>query len=225
MRILVIEDSEILRESLVQGLEEAGYAVDCAGDGALGLSLAHQRPYDILVLDLMLPEIDGLSLLRQLRQAGHGAHVLILTARDGVEDRALGLDCGADDYMVKPFAFAELLARLRAIFRRRQEPADPCLRVSDLEINTLARTVRRGSRLVDVSAREYALLEFMAQRANRVVTRTEIWQHIYEFRGGADSNVVDVFIGLLRKKLERDNQPRLLHTHRGQGYRLGEGAE
>jgi DNA-binding response OmpR family regulator len=224
MRLLVVEDSDLLRDSLVQGLREADYAVDASADGTAGLRLAQENVYDVILLDLMLPGMDGLTILRRLRQAQVRASVLVLTARDTPADRATGLDCGADDYLVKPFAFPELLARVRALVRRKLAAKDPTVRVGDLEINTASRLARRSGQTIELSAREYALLEFLARHAGHVVTRAEIWEHVYDFNSDADSNVVDVFIGLLRKKIERPGLPRLVHTHRGQGYLLGEAA-
>lgn len=224
MRILVIEDAQLLRESLEQGLGEAGFEVSSAADGRAGLALARQHPFDLIVLDLNLPGLDGLDVLAQLRRAQTAAFVLILTARDTHRDRATGLNAGADDYLIKPFAFPELLARIRTLLRRR-EAHDPVLRVGDLEIHTAARTVRRAGQAVELSAREYALLELLASHAGQVVTRAQIWRHVYDANSSADSNVVDVFIGLLRKKIERAGCAKLLHTRRGQGYLLADLSE
>lgn len=220
VRVLVIEDYRPVRLSVSQGLREAGFAVDEAADGEEGLWLAQSNPYDVIVLDLMLPVVDGLTILTRLRRSGSNAAILILTARDGLEDRIEGLDRGADDYLVKPFAFAELLARVRALVRRRYQVADPLVRVGDLEIDTARRTVSRAGRPIELSAREYVLLEYLAARAGQVVTRTEIWEHVYDFRSEAHSNVVDVYIGYLRRKIERPGLSRLIHTRRGHGYLL-----
>ena len=224
MRVLIVEDFTILRESIALGLREAGFAVDEAAEGETGLWYASTNDYDVIVLDLMLPRIDGLSLLKRLRAAGKPTHVLILTARDAPADRVTGLDCGADDYLVKPFVFAELLARVRALVRRRYDVKSPLIEVGDMQIDTTQRCVRRGGEVVDLSAREYALLEFLALRAEQVVSRTEIWEHVYEFESAATSNVVDAFIRLLRKKIERPDLPALIHTRRGHGYLLGKGS-
>jgi DNA-binding response OmpR family regulator len=221
MRVLVVEDYAPLARAIGTGLAEAGYAVDVVADGQSGLDYAQAAPYDAIVLDLMLPKLDGLSVLERLRRARHPAAVLILTARDGVPDRVKGLDLGADDYLVKPFAFEELLARLRALVRRRYDGRAPVVQVGDLEIDTVARAVRRGGRTVELSAREYALLEYLARRSGHVVTRAEIWDHVYDFAGDPSSNVVDVYIGYLRRKVDLDEDVKLIHTHRGQGYRLG----
>ncbi len=220
MRVLLVEDYTPLRESVAQSLAEAGLAVDAAADGAEGLWYAESDSYDAIVLDIMLPELDGLSLLRRLRDSGRQTPVLLLTARDTVEDRVLGLDSGADDYLVKPFALEELLARVRALVRRKYETAAPIICIQDLEVNTVSRQVVRGGERIDLTAREYALLEYLAHRAGQIVSRTEIWEHVYDFRATVESNVVDVYIGYLRKKLEPPGQSRLIHTRRGQGYVL-----
>ena len=222
MRVLLVEDFQLLRESLSQGLREAGYALDSAADGEEGLWYAQSNPYDVLILDLMLPKLDGLSLLRKLREKNAETHVLILTARDAPEDRVRGLDLGADDYLVKPFVFAELLARVRALVRRKYQVKAPVIRVADLEVDTSARLVRRAGRNIELSPREYVFLEFLAARAETVVTRSDIWDHLYDFNSEADSNVVEVFIAHLRKKIEAPGRPRLIHTRRGHGYVLGE---
>lgn len=221
MRLLVVEDYAPLRKALTKGLREAGFAVDVASDGEEGLWHARSSEHDLVILDLMLPKVDGLTVLKRLRQAGSQTHILILTAKDAVEDRVNGLNLGADDYVVKPFAFEELLARVQALIRRRYDAKSPLIRVEDLEIDTAARTVRRAGDQIELTAREYALLEFLALRAGQIVTRTDIWEHIYDFRSSAQSNVVDVYIGYLRRKIERPNRPKLIHTHRGHGYMLG----
>lgn len=222
MRILLVEDFAVLREATALGLREAGFAVDEAAEGETGLWYATSNDYDVVILDLMLPRIDGMSVLRRLRAAGKKTHVLILTARDASADRVAGLDGGADDYLVKPFVFAELLARVRALVRRRYDSKSPSIEVGDLQIDTTARIVRRDGEFIDLSGREYALLEFLALRAGQVVSRTEIWEHVYEFESEAASNVVDAFIRLLRKKIERPHLPPLIHTRRGHGYCLGD---
>ncbi len=221
MRVLVVEDYAPLARSVSQGLREEGYAVDLAGDGEEGLLFAESNNYDAIVLDLMLPKVDGLTVLKRLRDKGNPAAILILTARDGVSDRVSGLDAGADDYVSKPFAFEELLARLRAIIRRRYNHQDRTLRVADLEIDTVGRTVKRAARSVSLSAREYALLEYLVARSEQIVTRAEIWEHVYDFSADPSSNVVDVYIGYLRKKIDLDHPVKLIHTRRGQGYMLG----
>ena len=222
MKVLLVEDYEPVRTSVAQGLREAGFAVDATGDGEEGLWFAQTGEYDAIVLDLMLPGTDGLTILRRLRGDANPVPVLVLTARDTVRDRVRGLDLGADDYLVKPFAFDELLARVRALVRRKYEEASPVLRVGDLEIDPSRRTVCRAGRPVDLTAREYAILEFLAHRAGRVVSRTDIWEHVYDFNAEPNSNVIDVYVARLRRRLEEGGRPRLIHTRRGQGYVLGE---
>jgi DNA-binding response OmpR family regulator len=220
MRVLVVEDYAPIRKAVAKSLREAGFAVDETGDGEEGLWYATSNDYDVVVLDLMLPGVDGLAILQRLRADGLVTHVLILTARDTVQDRVRGLDLGADDYLVKPFAMEELLARVRALARRAYCAKNPVIAVSDLRIDTTTKQVWRGSDEVTLTAREYAVLEYLALRAGEVVTRTDIWEHVYEFTADADSNVVDVYIGYLRKKLESADLPPLIHTIRGSGYSL-----
>jgi DNA-binding response OmpR family regulator len=222
LRVLLIEDYEPLATSLGQGLRETGYAVDVTGDGNEALLYAESNPYDAIVLDLMLPGLDGLSVLERLRARGNTTPVLIMTAKDKVDDRVAGLDRGADDYLVKPFAFKELAARLRALIRRRYQAPGGLLRVADLEIDLTARRARRAGQPLPLSAREYAVLEYLALRKGQVVTRTEIWEHIYDFAAEPGSNVVDVYISYLRKKVDQGHAARLIHTRRGQGYVLDE---
>jgi DNA-binding response OmpR family regulator len=220
MRVLVVEDYEPLARSLTQGLREAGYAVDVCMDGEAGLACAEDNPYDAIVLDLMLPKLDGLSLVRTLRKGKNPAAVLILTARDRLEDRVSGLDAGADDYLVKPFEFAELLARVRALIRRKYKVPETVINIGDLEVDTGARRARRGGVALSLSAREYKLLEYLAVRHGQTVTRTEIWEHLYDFVSDPSSNVVDVYIGYLRRKIDQDHAQKLIHTRRGLGYVL-----
>lgn len=222
MRILVVEDYEPLRRSLEQGLREAGYAVDAVADGDEGLACTASVAYDVVVLDLMLPGTDGFEFIRRLRAGGSESRILVLTARNAVDDRVRALDLGADDFLAKPFAFDELKARVRALQRRRYQKSSPILRVGDLEIDTSSRTVRVHGEVVDLTAREYSILEVLASRAGKVVSRDEILERIYDFAADTGSNLVDVYIGYLRKKLERHGAPRLIHTRRGFGYSLGE---
>ena len=222
MRVLVIEDYGPIRESVSEGLRDAGYAVDAAADGREGMWYVQSNDYDVIVLDLMLPEIDGLTILREVRGGERNACVLILTARDQLDDRVEGLNAGADDYLVKPFAFEELLARVRTLVRRKYNQQNPVIQIADLAVDTATRTVNRGPRSIDLTAREYALLEYLAARAGELVTRTDIWEHVYDFHSDSQSNVVDVYIGYLRKKIESPDLPKLIHTRRGQGYVLGE---
>lgn len=222
MRALVIEDYQPLRAAMAEALRSEGFAVDVGADGEEGSWLAKSVVADVIVLDLGLPGIDGLELLRRLRARGDQAHVIIVTARDRVEDRCAGLDAGADDYLVKPFAIPELLARVRALLRRAYVRKDPVLRIADLEVDTARRTVRRGGHDIELSAREYALLAFLAMRTGELVSRDDIRSHLYDFRSEVGSNVIDVYVGYLRRKIEREGGPRLLHTRRGHGYLLAE---
>jgi DNA-binding response OmpR family regulator len=217
---LIIEDSERLRQAVGTGLRKSGYAVDEAGDGRTGLWLAESNDYDVIVLDLMLPGMDGLTLLGQLRAGGRETHVLVLTARDTVDDRVKGLRAGADDYLVKPFAFDELLARVEALTRRRHNAKNPRIELGELVIDRAARTVRRGDTPVDLSPREYALLEYLAVRRGAVVSRTEIEEHLYDSRAEPMSNVVDAAVYALRKKIDPPSGPSLVQTRRGMGYVL-----
>ena len=221
MRVLVVEDFEPLRESIVQGLREAGYAVDSAANGTDGLWHAESDEHDVIIPDVMLPGLDGLSVLKSLRRKRCPSQVLLLTAKGTLDDKVRGFDEGADDYLVKPFEFPELLARVKALVRRKYEVNGTVLRIFDLEIDTVQRIVKRAGRMIDLSGREYALLEYLAHNAGRTVSRTDIWKHVYDFNASLESNVVDVFIGTLRKKVEHPDLSRLIHTRRGQGYRLG----
>ncbi len=221
MRVLIVEDSEPLRESLRSGLTREGFAVDVAGDGELGLDYARNNRYDVLVLDLMLPKLDGMSLLAQLREKPDRPHVLVLTARDRLEDRVHGLNEGADDYLVKPFAFDELLARIHALVRRRYGERSPAVNVGELVVDTVARKATYRENVLDLSAREYALLEYLALRKGHTVTREEIEDHIYGVNKLPSSNAVDSAICILRSKLGPDGKV-LIRTRRGQGYVLEE---
>ena len=221
MRILLVEDYLPLQKSLAKGLREADFAVDVTGDGQEGLWYAMSNDYDVIILDIMLPKLDGLGILKQLRAKNKNTHVLILTAKETVEDRIKGLDTGADDYLVKPFAFAELLARIQALMRRKYEHKSPEIKIGDLRIDTVAKRVWRDSEEIILTSREYMLLEYLARREGEVVSRMDIWDHIYEFKSEASSNVVDVYVGYLRKKIEKKGKPAILQTVRGQGYILG----
>jgi DNA-binding response OmpR family regulator len=223
MRVLLVEDSRRLRQAVGTGLRKAGCAVDLAGDGDEGLWYAESNDYDVIVLDLMLPGTDGLTVLQRLRDGGKNTHVLILTAKDTVEDRVHGLQAGADDYLVKPFAFEELLARVQALARRAHGVKTSQIVLGDLVVNLTARTARRADRLIDLRPREYALLEFLALRRGEVVSRTEIEQHIYDDRAEPVSNVVDAAVYALRKKIDLPGRPSLIQTRRGRGYIIEEG--
>ncbi len=219
MRLLVIEDHEDLREHLARGLRGQGYTVDTAADGLVGWQLASAAEHDLLILDRMLPGLDGLEVLRRLRLSGSRVPVLLLTARDAVDDRVAGLDAGADDYLAKPFAVTELLARLRALLRRGAGGADPVIAIGDLEIDTASRAARRGERRLDLTAKEYLLLEYLALRPGATVTRQELFEALYAGEI-EESNVVNVLVGRLRRKVDPDGMAPLIHTRRGFGYTL-----
>jgi DNA-binding response OmpR family regulator len=220
MRVLLIEDHKPLVRSLRRGLEEEGFAVDVAEDGHEGDYKARSAEYDVIILDIMLPKEDGLSLLQRWRRDGLSTHVLMLTARGTMDDKVKGLDLGADDYLTKPFELGELFARLRALIRRGHQVKSPTLRVHDLEIDTAARTVQRGGKPIKLTPREYALLEFLAFHRGKVVTRTMIWEHLYDEQDESTSNVVDVYIRYLRTKIDKDFDPPLILTRWGEGYLL-----
>ena len=220
MRILIIEDYEPLRQAVVQRLREENFQVDAAADGTKGLELARSNDYTLILLDLILPDMDGLEVLADVRRRGSETAVLILTARDAVPERISGLDAGADDYLVKPFALEELMARVRVLVRRRYGHNHSVLVVGDLEIDLRKRMARRAGEGISLTAREFALLELLALRRGGLVTRREIWEQIYDLNYEAVSNVVDVYIAHLRKKIERPGLPRLIHTRRGEGYVL-----
>ena len=222
MRILIVEDSKRLAQSVQAGLRRLGHAVDVVHEGTRGLSYARLNPYDLLILDILLPGLDGLAVLRELRRAGVGTHVLLLTARDAVEDRVTGLQAGADDYLVKPFAFEELAARIDALGRRVRGPATPLVELGDLSIDTAARVVKRGERRLDLTRREYALLKYLASRPGEVVSQIEIEDQLYDEDTLPNSNVVASTICSLREKLEVEGGSRLIHTRRGFGYVLEE---
>lgn len=220
MRLLLVEDHKPLARALRQGLEEEGFAVDLALDGEEADHKAVATNYDAIILDLMLPKIDGLTLLQSWRSAGIKAHILILTARGSLEDKVKGLDLGADDYLTKPFELEELLARIRALIRRGHQAKDPVLRICDLTIDTAARAVKRGGQSIHLTPREYALLEFLAFHRGKVVTRTMIWEHLYDEHDESTSNVVDVYIRYLRNKIDKGFDSPLIMTRWGEGYML-----
>lgn len=220
MRVLLIEDHKPLQRALSQGLEEEGFAVDVASDGEEGDFKAQSANYDVIILDLMLPKEDGLSLLKRWRAQGMTTHILILTARNTLEDKVKGLDLGADDYLAKPFELDELLARLRALIRRGHQIKSPLLKIFDLEIETAARTVKRAGQVIHLTPREYALLEFLAFHRGQVVTRTMIWEHLYDEKDENTSNVVDVYIRYLRNKVDKGFAQPLIMTRWGEGYFL-----
>ena len=223
MRILLVEDSRRLQRSIGAALRKASYAVDIAGDGEEGLWMAQSDDYDAIVLDLMLPKLDGLTVLERLRQQGHQTHVLILTAKDTVDDRVRGLQTGADDYLVKPFALEELLARVQALIRRSHSQKNPRIRIGRLEVDTSARTATAAGEPVNLTPREYALLEYLARHRGEVLSRTEIERHIYDDAADLMSNVVDSAICALRRKIDLPGRPSLIQTRRGMGYVLQAG--
>ncbi len=222
MRILVAEDERDLNALLRKRLKEADYSVDSCYDGEEALDYLDGAEYDAVVLDIMMPRLDGLAVLRTLRRRGNSVPVLLLTAKDSVEDRVRGLDAGADDYLVKPFAFEELLARLRVLLRKPDGGKSTILRVGDLTLHLDTRSVFRGEREIALSSKEYSLLRYMMQNAGIVLSRDRLEQHIwnYDFTGG--SNVIDVYIRYLRKKIDEGQEPKLIHTVRGHGYVLKE---
>lgn len=220
MRILIVEDERRLAENIARSLREsAGYAVDCCFDGEEGLYMAEHNPYDLMVLDLMLPKLDGLTLLTRLRSRGAQFPVLVLTARDEKESVVALLNAGADDYLCKPFDLGELMARSKALVRRGKGQSAPVLKIGDIEISTADLTVRRNGELVTLTAMEYRVLEYLAHRAGAVVSKTELLEHLYDFNWERFSNVIEVYISGLRRKLERGDT-KLIHTLRGQGYML-----
>jgi DNA-binding response OmpR family regulator len=217
MRILLVEDDKKVASFIRKGLEEEGYAVDVAADGEAGLFMGLDRLHDLIILDVMLPKKPGFQVLRELRQAKVATPVLMLTARDTVEDKVQGLDAGADDYLTKPFVFAELLARVRALLRRRAEARSPRLQVADLLLDPATRSVTRDG--------EFALLEYLMRNAGRVLTRTAITEHVWDYDFDSGTNVIDVYVNYLRKKIDAGHEPKLLHTVRGAGYVLRESHE
>ena len=225
MRVLVVEDSKRLQAYLARGLRNAGYAVDVADDGEDGLWMAESSDYDVIILDLMLPKIDGLTLLQRLRTQGNDTHVLILTARDTVDDRVRGLKQGADDYLIKPFDLKELLARVQALARRSYGVKSPTITIGALTIDPSARIVKRKDQILDLTVREFSLLEYLALRAGEVVTRTEIESHIYDDHVEAMSNVVDSAVYCLRRKIDEPGAPSMICTRRGLGYVLKKPAD
>ena len=223
-RILVIDDEFKIADFIRRGLTYEGYAVDVAYDGEGGLAQARQAPPDLVVLDVMMPGVDGLEVCRRLRAGEQGdVPILMLTAKDAVPDRVAGLDAGADDYLVKPFAFDELLARIRALLRRRQPRADDqVLRFADVEVNPATRQVRRGERIVSLTAKEFDLLELFMRHPLQVLTRDMIYDHVWGYDFGGESNIIEVYIRYLRSKLEAEGESRILQTVRGVGYVLRE---
>jgi heavy metal response regulator len=221
MRILLAEDERKVASFIRRGLEAEGYTVDVVHDGETAVQHAVQDDYDLLILDIMLPRRDGLTVLHEVRRRGLPVAVLLLTARDAIADKVAGLDSGADDYLTKPFAFEELVARVRALLRR-GTPAPATLAVADLRLDPARRTVSRGGKTIELTAKEFALLEFLMRRAGQVLSRSIIAQHVWGIDFDSFSNVIDVYVNYLRKKIDADFEPKLLHTVRGAGYVLKE---
>jgi two-component system, OmpR family, response regulator len=221
MRALVVEDDASIADFIVRGLKEAGFATDHASDGETGLAAALHQPYDVAIVDLMLPQRDGLSLIEELRRRGITTPVLILSARRSVDDRVRGLQAGGDDYLTKPFAFAELLARVQALVRRATRTPEPTsLTVEDLVMELLSRRVTRAGTTLELRPREFALLEYLMRNAGRVVSKTMILSHVWDYSFDPQTNVVDVLVSRLREKIDRPFEKKLLHTVRGVGYVL-----
>lgn len=221
MRALLVEDDNTIADFVARGLREAGFAVDRAGDGEAGLSSALKQSYDVAIVDLMLPKRDGLSLIEALRRKRIATPVLILSARRSVDDRVRGLQSGGDDYLTKPFAFTELLARVQALVRRSTRPAEPTtLTAGDLELDLLSRRVTRGGKPIDLRPREFALLEYLMRNTGKVVSKTMILSHVWEYSFDPQTNIVDVLVSRLRERIDRPFDQKLLHTVRGVGYVL-----
>jgi len=220
MKVLVIEDEDLIRENLVTSFKSQGFAVESADNGEDGLFLADEYPIDIAVVDIGLPGISGLEMIGQLREGGNQIPIIVLTARDSWQDKVEGLSTGADDYMAKPFQFEELLARCNALLRRTAGFATPLLKIADIELDTMAQSVKKADKQVELTAYEYKVLEYLFLNPKKVVSKTELTEHIYDQDFDRDSNVLEVFIGRLRKKLDLDQKLKLIQTLRGQGYRL-----
>lgn len=220
MRILVIEDEKKIADFIKRGLKEEGYAVDAAYDGAEGQFLAKTNTYDLILLDLMLPKIDGLTVCKNLKKEGIITPVIMLTAKDTVEDKVIGLDTGADDYITKPFVFEELLARVRAVLRKKSSKDATKLEVEDLALDLITHRVTRAEKEITLTAKEYALLEYLMRNAGSIVTRTMISEHVWDIDFDTFTNVIDVYINYLRNKIDAGYKKKLIHTIRGRGYIL-----
>ncbi len=220
MKILVIEDEYKVASFIKRGLEEAGYIVEIARDGEEALYLAENEKFDLIILDLILPKKNGIEVCKELRQMRINTPILILSAKDSVDDKVLGLDSGADDYLTKPFAFSELLARVRALLRRGETMTPVKLQVADLTLDTVTREVTRAGKEIKLTNREFALLEYFMMNAGKVLTRTQISEHVWDYTFDTFSNVIDVYVNYLRNKIDRDFEPKLIHTVRGVGYVL-----
>lgn len=222
MKILVVEDEKKVASFLKKGLEQEYYTVDVAFDGKEGLSQAFANEYDLIILDIMLPLLDGISLLKELRKGKIETPVLMLTAKDTINDKVGGLDSGADDYLAKPFAFEELLARVRALFRRNEKSKTLTLSANDLSVDTLNHKVTRAGKEINLTPKEYSILEYLLRNKNRVISRTRLTEHVYEYQFDSNTNVIDVYINKLRNKIDKDFDHQLLHTLRGVGYMIKE---
>ena len=222
MRLLVVEDEKKVAGFVKKGLEEEGFAVDVASDGETGLHMALDGVHDLVVLDIHLPKMNGLNVLKELRRKGTATPVLLLTVRATIEDKVLGLDSGADDYLTKPFAFEELVARVRALLRRRADVKQPRLQVADLVLDPVRRTVFRGEEKIELTQKEFALLDYFMRNPGRILTRTMIAEHVWDYDFDPATNVIDVYVNYLRKKIDSGREKRLIHTVRGVGYVLEE---
>jgi len=222
MRILIIEDEKKVAGFIKKGLEEETYAVDVACDGEEGLYLARESLYDLIILDIMLPKVDGLEVLTRLREDKIDTPILLLTAKDSVEDRVKGLNKGADDYLTKPFAFSELLARTRVLLRRGKTERQTVLQIADLSLDLLSHKVKRNGEEIELTGKEYSLLEYFMRNREKVLTRTMIAEHVWDYNFDTFTNVIDVYINHLRKKIDKNHPKKLLHTLRGVGYVMKE---
>jgi len=224
MRILIVEDEHLIANSIKKGLEQERYAVDVSYSGTDGFDMASTEDYDLIILDLMLPEMDGLTICRELRKDKINTPILMLTAKGQIKDKVEGLDVGADDYLTKPFAFEELLARIRALIRRPKNVANPILKIKDLVLNTTSFEVKRNNKVIILSGKEFALLEYLMRNPNKILTKDQIIGHVWDYDADILPNTVEVFIGYLRKKIDRpfNNKSPLIHTIRGFGYKIGD---
>ena len=220
MRLLVIEDEKSLLKIIAKRLKEEGYSIDAVTNGRDGENYIYSTDYDCIILDIMIPIVDGLTLLRRIRAKKVSTPVLLLTARDSIEDRVIGLDTGADDYLIKPFSFDELLARVRALLRRQKEKRDIVLSVGDLKLDTVTREVKRGDRSIELTSKEYSILEYFLKNKNRVLAKSQIAEHVWNYDFEYNSNIVEVYIRYLRRKIDEDFENKLIHTIRGGGYVL-----
>ena len=222
MRILIVEDEKKVAGFIKKGLEEETYAIDVAYDGEEGLHLGKEGQYDLIILDIMLPKLDGLEILSQLRTQGNDVPILLLTAKDAVDDRVTGLNKGADDYLTKPFAFSELLARVRVLLRRGKAEVKTVLQIADLMLDLVSHKVVRGGDEIELTGKEYSLLEYFMRNKDKVLTRTMIAEHVWDYNFDTFTNVIDVYINHLRKKIDKGRENKLLHTLRGVGYIMKE---